>query len=152
MVILGSDKTNLTAHIGDKYCHPLYLTSGNISSDIRSKIGAHCWLMIGQIPVVKFNEKEHQGLLSNRLFHQCVDIACEDLKACATVPELFPDAFGNFRLWRTLLMSHVGDLPEHLNIVAASQASSPHSLAQTAEFGDPSPIKSLGLVILFLMR
>ncbi len=139
MVILGSDKTQLTGHIGDKYCHALYLTSGNIHPDVRSKLGACCWLMIGQIPVVKFKELEHQGLLTNRLFHQCVDIACEDLKACATVPEFFPDAFGEQRLWRTLLAAHVGDLPEQLNIVAASQASSPHSLARTRHFGDPSP-------------
>ncbi len=139
MVILGSDKTHLTDHIGDKECHALYLTSGNISSDIRGKLGARCWLMIGQIPIVKFKEKRHQGLLSNRLFHQCVDIACEDLKECATTPELFPDAYGEKRLWRTFLVSHMGDLIEQLVVTATSSSRSPHSLARSRDFGDPSP-------------
>ncbi len=137
MVLLGSDKTHLTGHIGDKECHALYLSSGNINSDIRSEINARCWLMIGQIPVVKFKEKDYQGLLSNRLFHLCLDISCEDLKACAKTAERFPDARGDIRLWRTLLAGHLGDLPEHLNAVATSQARSPHSLATTKEFGNP---------------
>ncbi len=125
MVMLGSDKTHLTNHIGDKECHALYLSSGNINSDVRSKLDAHCWLMVGQIPVVKFKEKEHQGLLSNRLFHKCVDIVCEGLKACAKVPEYFPDAFGERRLFRTLLAAHMGDLIEQLNITATSSSRSP---------------------------
>lgn len=121
----------------------MYLTSGNIESDIRSKIDAHCWLMIGQIPVVKFKEKEHQGLLSNRLFHQCVDIACEDLKACAKAPVRFPDAFGDMRLFRSLLAAHIGDLPEQLAVTATSPASSPHSVAEAKDFGVFGPPKAL---------
>lgn len=95
--------------------------------------------MIGQIPVVKFNERDHQGLLQNRLFHKCVDISCADLKACAKSAERFPDAFGEMRLWRTFLVAHMADLLEQLNITATAQSHSCHSLARLVEFGDPSP-------------
>lgn len=95
--------------------------------------------MIGQIPVVKFKEKKFQGLLSYRLFHKCLDIACEDLKACSVVPETFPDAFGELRLWRTFLAAYVGDLPELWVAVATAHSESPYSLAAIAEFGDAKP-------------
>ena len=87
LVLLSSDKTHLTNTQGDKECHAVYLSCGNIKQSIRSKIGAHCWMMIAQVPVAKFNETEYQGMLTHRLLHSCLDIALVNLKKCAITAE-----------------------------------------------------------------
>ena len=40
LVILGSDKTHLTVYQGDKECHAVYMTCGNIKKALRTKVGA----------------------------------------------------------------------------------------------------------------
>ena len=45
-VILGSDKVHLTAHTGDKECHAVYMTCGNIKKGVRNKGSARAWRMI----------------------------------------------------------------------------------------------------------
>ena len=69
LVILSSDKTHLTVGQGDKECHAVYMTCGNIKKALRTKVGAHCWMMIAQVPIAKFEPSRHQGLLTNRLLH-----------------------------------------------------------------------------------
>lgn len=65
LVILGSDKTHLTVGQGDKECHAVYMSCGNIKKSLHGKVGAHCWMMIAQIPVAKFKQLEYQGILAN---------------------------------------------------------------------------------------
>ncbi|KAH8109742.1 hypothetical protein DFH11DRAFT_1515182 [Phellopilus nigrolimitatus] len=103
LVMLGSDKTHLTNHQGDKECHCVYISCGNILKSLRTKASGHCWLMIAQIPVAKFHEQELQGLLSNRLYHECMDIVTATMKKCSAVPERMADPSGNIRLTRLLL-------------------------------------------------
>ena len=59
--MLSSDKTHLTVAQGDKECHALYMSCGNIKKSLRSKAEAHCWMMIGHIPIAKFDQKKLQG-------------------------------------------------------------------------------------------
>ena len=64
LVILSSDKTHLTVGQGDKECHAVYMTCGNIKKALRTKVGTHCcWMMIAQVPIAKFEPSRHQGLL-----------------------------------------------------------------------------------------
>ena len=97
LVILSSDKTHLTVSQGDKECHAVYMTCGNIKNSVRTKVGAHAWMMIAQIPVAKFEPKRYQSLLTNRLIHQCLDITLAGLKKCATTAENMTDANGFVR-------------------------------------------------------
>ena len=85
LVILGSDKTHLTVYQGDKECHAVYMTCGNIKKALRTKLSGHCWMMIVQITVAKFEQSKHQGLLTNRLLHKCLDIVLKNLKKCANM-------------------------------------------------------------------
>ena len=112
LVILSSDKTTLSRHQGDKECHGLFMTCGNIRKEIRGKASADCWLMIAQIPIVKFEEDKCQGMLSNRLYHHCLDIVTEYLKKCSHQPVEAYDPYGHIRLLRTILLAHIADLPE----------------------------------------
>ncbi len=81
--MLGSDKTHLNNNYGNKEVHAIYLSCGNIDKGICSKESAHCWLMLAQIPVVKFEEEDLQTELSHRLYHKCMGIATESLRDCS---------------------------------------------------------------------
>ncbi|KLO03827.1 hypothetical protein SCHPADRAFT_948276, partial [Schizopora paradoxa] len=139
LVILGSDKTHLNNCYGDKKAHCVYMSCGNISKDIRMKESAGCWVKVAEIPVVKFLEKSHQSLLSDRLFHVCMDVLTSGLKECSRCPEKMTDGKGIVRLVRTILLAHISDYPEQLLIACASGSSSPVSMAKTPSFGSPTP-------------
>ncbi len=134
--MLGSDKTHLNNNYGDKKVHCVYMSCGNIDGSLRTKESAHCWKMVAQIPVVKFNEKEHQTLLESRLFHECMKFATESLKECSKHPMQMSDAEGVLRLVRTILFAHVADYPEQQLIACVSQAASPISLSGSKTLGD----------------
>ncbi len=61
LVMLGSDKTHLNNNYGDKHVHAVYMSCGNIDKEVRMKLSSRAWVMVAQIPVVKFLEKNHQG-------------------------------------------------------------------------------------------
>jgi hypothetical protein len=56
-LLLGSDKTLLTQHQGDTSVWPVYLTIGNLSSQIRRSQTRPGSILLGFIPVVKNSEK-----------------------------------------------------------------------------------------------
>ena len=135
-MILGSDKTHLTNITGDKACHAVYMTCGNIKKDLRNKGNARAWRMVAHIPVVKFNEVDSQGVLSSRLYHACLDIVLQNLKKCGEVAQEIPDSTGLVRRVRTVLLSHIGDLPEQKLIACVSGSMAPSSTASQKQFGD----------------
>lgn len=135
LVILGSDKTHLNACYGDKKAHCVYMSCGNISKELRMKESARCWVKIAEIPVVKFLQKAHQGILTQRLYHICMDIVTDSLKKCSHSPVMMTDANGVKRLVRTILLAHLSDFPEQQLIACVSGSSSPISLAKFDNYG-----------------
>ena len=136
MVLLSSDKTHLTTGQGDKECHAVYLSCGNIKKSIRSKASAHCWMMLAQIPIAKFRQLKFQGLLTSRLIHQCLDKALSSLKQCAQTPQQMLDPNGNIRLVRTFLAAYIADLPEQQVLSCVTTNHAPSSLAGPLALGD----------------
>jgi hypothetical protein len=54
--------------------HPLFLTIGNIQSDVRMKAASHAWRCMAFIPMPTFLvNSDYQTLLQSRLWHKCVD-------------------------------------------------------------------------------
>ncbi len=135
LVILGSDRTHLNNCSGDKKAHCVYMSCGNVSKDLRVKESARCWMKIAEVPVVKFLQKEHQGILSQRLYHICMDMVTTSLKKCSHEPVKMTDATGVKRLVRTILLSHIADYPEQQLIACVSGSSSPVSFAKYDNFG-----------------
>ncbi|KAI5993923.1 hypothetical protein EDD15DRAFT_2166736 [Pisolithus albus] len=53
-IIAASDKMPVTRHTGNLEMHPLFLTIGNINSDICMKAMVHAWCCVAFMPTVKF--------------------------------------------------------------------------------------------------
>lgn len=139
LVLLSSDKTHLTVGQGDKECHAVYVSCGNIKKSIRSKVGAHCWMMIAQVPIAKFEQSEHQGVLTNRLLHRCLDIALSGLKSCSFTAQLMLDPGGRLRSVRTFLAAYIADLPEQQALSCVASNYAPSSTAVPGTLGDSTP-------------
>ncbi|KAG1891770.1 uncharacterized protein F5891DRAFT_1197466 [Suillus fuscotomentosus] len=136
-IILGSDKTPVTRLTGGIEMHPVFITIGNIDSEVRSKATLRAWRCIAYIPVVKFRvHPDYQSILQARLWHKCMDLVCANLKAAAKDGCFMPDPSRYIRHVFTPLVAHVCDLPEATMIAAVSKNSSPLTMATQADFGD----------------
>ena len=140
LVILGSDKTHLTVGQGDKECHAVYLTSGNIKKDVRTKIGSGVWVMICQVPIARFEDQKLQGVLIKQLLNRALDKACAGFKRCARQGVDFVDPNGYIRRLRTFLLAYIADLPEQQALAChVRQGYAPCSLAEPFSLGDSVP-------------
>ncbi|KAG1883753.1 hypothetical protein F4604DRAFT_1878948 [Suillus subluteus] len=87
-IILVSDKTPM---------HPLFITIGNLDSEIRSKATLRAWRCIAYMPIAKFS-----------LWHKCVDLVCASLKVAAKDDGCFmPDPSRYIHYVFTRLVAHV---------------------------------------------
>ena len=136
-IIAASDKTPVTRQTGGLELHPLFLTVGNIDSDIRMKATSHAWRCIAFMPIAKFEtHKDYQTLLQSRIWHKCVDVVFSNAKQAANVGTFMADPFGNMRYCFTPLVAWIADLPEQQLISCTSKNASPITLATIKQFGD----------------
>lgn len=144
LVILGSDKTHLSVNQGDQECHAVYLSCGNIKSSLRSKLSNDCWMAIAYIPIPKFDQVEHQGMLSAENFHQCMRRPLINLMKGSITGIPMLDPAGRLLIVRTFLSAYIADHPEQLLIACAASSSAPCSTALWKDFGtsaDPYPLR-----------
>ncbi|KAF8546867.1 hypothetical protein OG21DRAFT_1527549 [Imleria badia] len=92
-VVLSSDKTNISVMTGNRMAHPLLLSLANIDADIHSKGSLHAHVLLALLPVPSFIHKQMHvcSLLSDRLFHECLDLVLKPLKIAATVRIMMSD-------------------------------------------------------------
>ncbi|KAI5994395.1 hypothetical protein EDD15DRAFT_2165927 [Pisolithus albus] len=123
-IVLSSDKTNISVMSGNRMAHPLLLSLANIATDIRSKGSLHGHLLLALLPVPSFIHKKSRirSLLSDRLFHRCLDLILTPLKIAATVGVMMNDPHGNLRYCYTPLVGALcsradpDDLPGFLKV------------------------------------
>ncbi|EGO22837.1 hypothetical protein SERLADRAFT_371115 [Serpula lacrymans var. lacrymans S7.9] len=84
-IVGASDKTTVTRGTGGIDMHPTFLTLANIASDVHMKATSHSWLCTAFLPVPTFLDcrTEYQSVLSDRVWHTCMDIIMKNLKASA---------------------------------------------------------------------
>lgn len=112
-IILVSDKTPMMRHTGGLQMHLVFMTIGNIQSDIRMQATSHTWRCITFIPTPTFDiHPDYQTPLTSRVFHQCMDIVFESLKKCALNGSPMTDALGYTHSCYTPLVAYITDLLE----------------------------------------
>ncbi|KAG1882719.1 hypothetical protein F4604DRAFT_1879390 [Suillus subluteus] len=111
-IILGSDKTHVTRITGGLEMHPVFITIGNINSEVRSKATLRAWRCIAYMPIAKFHvHPDYQSILQARLWHKCMDLVLANLKAAALDGCFMPDPSRYIRYVFTPLVAHICDLP-----------------------------------------
>ena len=120
--------------------HPLFLTIGNIQSDIRMQATSHAWRCVAFIPSPEFEvPQDLRTLLLARIFHWSLDIVTASLKVAAKEGGPMVDPMGKIRNCYTPLVSYIADLPEQQLIACVSRNASPVTLVELPQFGDPTP-------------
>ena len=139
-IILASDETPVTCHTGGLEMHPVFLTIGNIQSDIRMQATSHTWRCIAFIPSPEFNiHPDFRLLLHAQLFHWCLDMITASLKDAAKDGCTLVDPSGHIRNCYTPLISYIADLPKQQLIACVARNVSPLMIAEMPQFGDPTP-------------
>ncbi|KAI6046205.1 hypothetical protein EDC04DRAFT_2558364, partial [Pisolithus marmoratus] len=112
--ILLSDKTNVTNQSGRKVLHPLLMSLANIHSEVRTKVSHHAFVPVAFLPVVDFihNNQQMKSVLSDHLYHQCLDIVVKPLKIAAQIGIMLSDPLGNSQYCYMPLASCIVDMPE----------------------------------------
>ncbi|KAG2106850.1 hypothetical protein BD769DRAFT_1630676 [Suillus cothurnatus] len=133
-IILESDKTPM---------HPIFIIIGNIDLEVP-------WRCIAYMLIVKFRvHPDYQSILQAWLWHRCMDLVCDNLKAVATEGCFMPDPFRFIHYVFTPLVAHVCNLPEATMIAAVAKNASPLTMAMQEQFGDEilhlPPAKALNL-------
>ncbi|KAG1759043.1 hypothetical protein EDD22DRAFT_981216 [Suillus occidentalis] len=106
-IILGSDKTHVTRITGGLKMHPVFITIGNIDSEVRSKATLRAWRCIAYMPIAKFRvHPDYQSILQAWLWHKCMDLVLANLKAAALDGCFMPDSNRHIRFVFTPLVAH----------------------------------------------
>jgi len=117
--------------------HPVFITIGNIDSDVRMKATSRAWRCVAYMPIPKFRvHPDYQGILQACVWHKCMDIIFANLKATARDGQLMPDPFRCIRHVFTPLVAYVCDLPEASMVAALTKNVSPLTIAVQNQFGD----------------
>ena len=120
--------------------HPVFVTIGNIQSDVRMQATSYTWCCVAFIPTPEFEiHSDFQSLLSTRLFHHCQDIMFASLKEAAEWGAQMTDALGYICRCFTLLVGYIADLPEQQMVACVAKNASPVTTATISEFGDSFP-------------
>ncbi|KAJ7205310.1 hypothetical protein GGX14DRAFT_569060 [Mycena pura] len=136
-VIASSDKTNISVMNGDRVAHPFLLSLANIEMDHLMKASNNALLMTALLPVPKFLcNKDIRGVLEKRLFHHCLDIVCEPLKAAASTGVDLSDSDGQLFHCHTPLVAYIVDTPEAADIACVMGKTSHLTMASHHTFGD----------------
>ncbi|KIK17897.1 hypothetical protein PISMIDRAFT_110561 [Pisolithus microcarpus 441] len=137
-IVLSLDKTNISIMSGNCMAHPLLLSLANIATDIHSKGSLHGHLLLALLPVPSFIHRKSRicSLLSDRLFHHCLDLILTPLKIAATIGVMMNDLHGNLRYCYMPLVGYIADMPEQSLLACTSPRTSSMSTATYKEFGD----------------
>ena len=136
-IIIASDKIPMMRHTGGLEMHPVFVTIGNIQSDLRMQVTSYAWCCVSFIPIPNFKVHHNfETILKSRLFHQCMDIIFDSLKTVAEQGAYLTDPTGRTQHCFTLLISYVTDLPKQQPVSCVAKNTSPLTTAQLSEFGD----------------
>ena len=119
---------------------PVFLTIGNIRSDIRMKATEHAWHCVALIPELEFEaNSDLQTILQARVFHWSLDIVTAALKEVTEKGCSLVDPSGNVRNCYFPLVSYIGRFSEQQLVACVSENASPVTTVEVPQFGVPAP-------------
>jgi hypothetical protein len=125
--------------------HPVYISTGHISSERRNTPSAHAWMPVAFLPLCKFSRTEFRtaaeregmpGRLQTRLYHYSMERVLGPLRQAAVTPVLMPDPYGHQRLQQLLICSYIADKVEIATALGISQNWSPECLTTYKDLGN----------------
>ncbi|KAF5321441.1 hypothetical protein D9619_000085 [Psilocybe cf. subviscida] len=137
-VILSSDKTQISRMTGNRSAHPLLISLANLNMEFRNKVSNNAFILLALLPIAKFTHptKRICSLLSDRLFHACLDFVTAPLKKAAELGIMMQDPLGWRRLCYTPIAAYIVDTPESALIAGVGGKTSSVTTAAIDNFGD----------------
>ncbi|KAJ7725295.1 hypothetical protein DFH07DRAFT_758708 [Mycena maculata] len=138
-IIISSDKTQLTHFSGDKQAWPVYLSIGNLRKETRRTPSARATVLLGYIPVTKLEifSKKNRSANAHQLFHNCMRVMLEPLKAVGRDGVKMDCADGFVRMIFPILSAYIADYPEQCLVACCRENSCPRCLVHPRERGEP---------------
>ncbi|KAI0681780.1 hypothetical protein BC835DRAFT_1409671 [Cytidiella melzeri] len=122
-VILSSDKTRLSQFCGDKSAWPVYLTIGNLAKDARRSPSMHGTILIGYIPVRKFDcfSEQKRSLARYQAFHAAMKVILDSMVHAGKEGIFATCADQQVRRVHPILAAYVADYPEQCLVVGCME-------------------------------
>ncbi|QRV78328.1 helix loop helix DNA-binding domain protein [Ceratobasidium sp. AG-Ba] len=140
-IIISTDKTKLTVFSGNQKAWPVYLSIGNINSDIRRCPSERAMLLIGYIPVSNLSNISNRSTRSEagwQLFHTCLESILEPLKTLSRTGIEILCADGGVRRVFPILAAYIADSPEQATVACVRESCCPVCWVPSNERGDLS--------------
>ncbi|KAJ7318309.1 hypothetical protein DFH08DRAFT_1036468 [Mycena albidolilacea] len=138
-IIISTDKTQLTRFSGDKQAWPVYLTIGDIEKGVRRSPSSRATILIGYIPVTKLEifSQAKRAAVSHQLFHDCMRVIFEPLRAAGVDGVEMDCADGFVRRMFPILAAYIADYPEQCLVACCRENSCPRCLVRPKQRGEP---------------
>ncbi|KAJ7699003.1 hypothetical protein B0H17DRAFT_1158261 [Mycena rosella] len=155
-LILSSDKTMLSNFRGDNSAWPVYLTIGNIGKETRRKVSSHATVLIGYLPIPKFDcfDKSTRSLAKYRLFHQCMAVIMQSIIEAGKSGRPMVCADSLIRNVWPIFAAYVADYPEQCLISCCKENRCPICTVRPDERGDHQehPLRDMRETLFFMQR
>ncbi|KAG8727590.1 hypothetical protein FRC12_022379 [Ceratobasidium sp. 428] len=127
-LIIASDKTSLSIMSGGQQAYPVYLTIGNINKSIRRKAKKHATVLLGYLPVDKFEDAktvEERARLRAELAHRSMEKIMAPLRTASEEGVVAWCADGRMRRVYPIMAAFVGDWPEQTMMASTGESGCP---------------------------
>lgn len=123
---------------GNREAHPLLISLANLDMEFRMKASNNAFLLLALLPIPKFihTKKRLRGVLSDRVYHECMDFVTKRLKVAAQIGIMMSDPLGGQRYCYTPIAAFIVDTPESALIAGVGGKTSSVTMAFYKQFGD----------------